>query len=256
MNEKGKDITYKVDLKTPMICEPVSVYKVDRIYTYEDYLNWSEDERIELIDGKIYYMSAPTKKHQELLRDLSLRFGIYLHGKSCDVYFAPFDVRIDFDLGKDSVVQPDLVVICDDAKLDEKGLNGAPDLVIEVLSKSTAGKDKVVKYNKYLAVGVKEYWLVDPVKEEVMVNILNAGKYEMKTYMKGNVIKPTVLDDLHINVNDLFEGRKGHEIMEVDVAREEERINTAKKLLNMGLSLEQIVEATGLLREDVESLSK
>jgi Uma2 family endonuclease len=261
--EKGKDITYEVDLKTSMICEPVSVYKVDRIYTYEDYLNWPEDERIELIDGKIYHMSAPTKRHQELLIRLSSRFHNYLHGRSCEVYFAPFDVRIDLDLGKDSVVQPDLVVICDDEKLDEKGLNGAPDLLIEVLSKSTAGKDRGIKYNKYLAVGVKEYWIVDPVREVVMVNTLNDGKYDVRTYIKGDVIKPSVLDDLYVNVADLFEGRKGREIVEIETVRKEaqqkgeaEKIEIAKKLLKMEISMEQISEITGFNLKMIQSVVK
>lgn len=250
----------------------MSVYKVDRIYTYEDYLNWPEEERIELIDGKIYYMLTPTKKHQELLLRLSMRFGNYLHGKSCDVYFAPLDVRIDLDLEKDSVVQPDLVVICDDEKLDEKGLNGAPDLAIEVLSKSTASKDKIIKYNKYLSVGVREYWLVDPIREMVMVNIFNSGRYELETYFKGDVIKPTVFDNLYINVSDLFEGRKSSEIVEVEVARAEERTvagklieaerekaearksEIARKLLKTEIPMEQIVEIAGLDLKVIQKL--
>jgi len=159
-----------------------------------------------------------------------LRFGIYLHGKSCTVYFAPFDVRIDLGLGKDSVVQPDLVVICDLELLDEKGLNGAPDLVIEILSPSNPIHDEVRKYNKYLSVGVKEYWIVDPKKEEVTVNLLKSGYYESIIYVKGDRIKVSVLADLLINVADLFKGYKGNEIVEVEEARKQEREITYQRL--------------------------
>jgi len=256
---KGVDVTYEIESEEPpVVNEARANYTVERIYTYEDYLNWPEDERVELIDGKIYYMSAPTKKHQILLGRLHMRFGIYLHGRSCDVYFAPFDVRIDLDLGKDSVVQPDLVVICDGEKLDEKGLNGAPDLVIEILSKSTARRDRVIKYNKYLAVGVKEYWLVDPNKEEVIVNILNGSMYEANVYQKGDMIKPTILTDLHINVTDLFEGRGSREIEEVETAREEERkkaeaekLKSAKYLLAMGIASEEVAKVLELSKTEI-----
>jgi len=244
---KGEGVVYEVDdsEKNPMTIQEASLasYQVERIYTYEDYLNWPEDERVELIDGKIYYMSAPSEKHQQLLRDLALRFGIYLHGKSCTVYFAPFDVRIDLGLGKDSVVQPDLVVICDLELLDEKGLNGAPDLVIEILSPSNPIHDKVRKYNKYLSVGVKEYWIVDPKKEEVTVNLLKSGYYKSIIYVKGDRIKVGVLADLFINVTDLFKGYRGVEIAEVEKAREEERktaenekLEVARSLLQSGMS--------------------
>ena len=280
-----KEVVYEQpELEVLMVREPVSVYKTDRIYTYEDYLNWPEEERIELIDGKIYYMSAPTKKHQQLLRDLSLRFGIYLHGKSCDVYFAPFDVRIDLDIGKDSVVQPDLVVICDDEKLDDRGLNGAPDLVIEVLSPSTARLDRLVKNNKYLTVGVKEYWMVDPVKEEVMVNVLREGMYEMTTYKKGDVIKPTVLKDLTIDVTDLFEGYQGDVAPEVErgieqgiergiikgrelghqegrelghqEGREQKSQEVIKNALKMGMPMQDISSLTNIPIDELEALKE
>ena len=220
-----KELKYKIELnEPPTVNEARATYTVDQIYTYEDYLNWTEDKRIELIDGKIYYLAAPTKTHQKLLGRLSNRFGIYLHGKSCDYYFAPFDVRIDLDIGEDSVIQPDLVVVCDDEKLNEKGLNGAPDLVIEILSKSTARRDRIIKYNKYLEVGVKEYWIIDPDREEIVVNLLRSGRYIAKTYVKGDVVKVNILDDLYINVTDLFEESIGDEVIEVEMARKEERI--------------------------------
>jgi len=263
---KGKDIIYEIDdsEKEPLVIkEARAAYSVDRIYTYEDYLNWPSDERIELIDGKIHYMSAPTKTHQTLLGRLSNRFGNYLHGKSCDYYFAPFDVRIDLDLGKDSVVQPDLVVVCDDEKLTEKGLDGSPDLVIEILSKSTARRDRIIKYNKYLEASVKEYWIIDPDREEVVVNLLRTSKYTARTYVKGDVVQVNVLDDLYINVTDLFDGSRGADIVEIKEVREEERVKAeadkleiSKKLLQAGMRIGQVVEITGLNLEVIQELVK
>ena len=208
-------------------------------------------------------MSAPTEKHQRLLGDLHLRFGIYLHGKACTVYISPFDVRIDLEIGKDSVVQPDLVMICNLEKLDEKGLNGSPDLVIEVLSPSNPNHDKVRKYNKYLSVGVKEYWIVDPKKEEVLVNILKSGYYESESYVKGDIIKVSTLDDLFINVTDLFKGYQGTEIAEVELARKEERkhaeikeVAVIKRLINMGFSDKNIADITDADIDDVIKIRK
>ncbi|MCL2559305.1 MAG: Uma2 family endonuclease [Turicibacter sp.] len=265
---RGKDITYDVELEAQIISEARAAYEVDRVYTYEDYLKmeWPDNEWLELIDGVIYHIPAPSTKHQLLLHRLAVRFGNYLHGRSCDVYFAPFGVRIDLEIGKDSVVLPDLVLICDKEKLDEQGLNGAPDLIIEVLSRSTAGKDKVVKYNKYLSVGVKEYWLIDQYKEEVMVNVLTRGWYEQTVYVKGDVIKPTVLGHLTINVTDLFEGYQGREIEEVEVAREEERGNAeiamtseklgiARKLLARGISIEEVAQDLNLAIDVIKEVS-
>ena len=213
--------------------DPPAAVLADKRYTYEDYLNWPEDERVELIDGQIFVMSAPSRRHQELKRLLCQRFGIYLHGKDCEVFDAPFDVKIDFDIGKDSVVQPDILIVCDKTKFDEKGLNGAPDLAVEVLSPSNRSHDLVRKYNKYLEVGVREYWIVDPMKEEVQVNNLSIDKqqYLNKTYQKGDEIKVQILDNLVINVTDLFEGYKGKEIAEV----EQRVFEIAKNLLRSGM---------------------
>lgn len=263
---KRKVLVYGGKKKPFMVKETrESTYKAECIYTYEDYLNWSEDERIELIDGKIYYMSAPTEKHQRLLVALTLRFGIYLHGKPCKVYVSPFDVRIDLGLAKDSVVQPDLIVICDNEKLDERGLNGEPDLVIEIVSSSNPNHDKVLKYNKYLQVGVKEYWIVDPVKNEVMVNLLSEKKdrYITTIHTKADVIKVHILDGLSVNIADLFDGRESDEVIEVETARKEEQLvastqllEIAKKLLKRSLSIEQVAEITAIDLGELQRIAK
>jgi len=232
--------------------DPPAELLAEKRYTYQDYLDWPEDERVELIDGKIYYMAAPSKRHQELLGRLHLSFGNYLHGKKCEVFVAPFDVRIDLLTGNDSVVQPDVLVVFDKDKLDEKGLNGTPDLVVEVLSTSNRSNDLIRKYNKYREVGVREYWIVDPEKEEIMINLLSADKshYINKTYQKGDEIKVYILDKLIINVTDTFDGYQGKEIVEVEVARFE----IAKNLLEMGMSIESVVAASRLTVEQIEEL--
>ena len=248
-----KDIVYEITEPEPMVVKealPAEGYSVDKIYTYEDYLNWPEDERVELIDGKIYYMSAPREIHQTLLGRLFQSFSIYLQGKNCVVYMAPFDVKIDFEFEKDSVVQPDLIIVCDRTKLDERGLNGAPDLVVEILSPSNVAHDKVRKFNKYLEVGVCEYWIVDPWKEEVMVNILTGNRYESTVYFKGDCVRVGVLDDLVINVTDLFEGYKGKEIVEIEMARRE----IVRNMLDDDLPVMIISKYTGLSIGEIEEL--
>ena len=266
---KKKDVVYnaeEIKQETMMVKEalPATPYKAPtppsppiiqkpRLYTYKDYLNWPEDERVELIDGIIYNMSAPSEEHQRLLGDLHLKFRIYLQGKECRVYLSPFDVRIDLDIGGDSVVQPDIVVICEIDQLDEKGLNGAPDLAIEILSPSSINHDKIRKYNKYLSVGVREYWIVDPKNEEITVNILKFNNYHTTIYQKGDIIKVHILDNLYINTTYLFDGYEGSEIMEVELARieeqekaEYEKATMIKRFLELGLSNEAIAKGVNV----------
>lgn len=127
--------------------------------TVEEYMTWNDGQRWELIDGMIYDMTpAPNIKHQTILLNLTRILDNYLQGKSCSLFFAPTDVV----LSEYDVVQPDLLVVCDRAKITEKNIQGAPDLIIEVLSPSTAKKDHWEKKNLYERSGVKEYLLVDP----------------------------------------------------------------------------------------------
>jgi Uma2 family endonuclease len=151
-------------------------------HTYADYCSWPDDVRYELIDGVAYAMGpAPVRRHQGILLELARQVANVLEGSPCRPYIAPFDVRLpkadESDNDVDTVVQPDLVVICDRAKLDDKGCRGAPDWVVEVLSPSTAGHDQILKRALYQRVGVREYWLVHPVDRIVTVYRLNAGSY-------------------------------------------------------------------------------
>ena len=147
-------------------------------YTYADYLTWQFQERLELIKGYIFPMSAPARRHQKMLFDLTLSFGNYLRDNPCKVYFAPFDVRLPRKPTADNqkimtVVQPDLCVICDASKLDDKGCNGAPDLVVEILSPGNTRKEMKQKFDAYQEAGVREYWIFQPDDRNVFQYVLN-----------------------------------------------------------------------------------
>lgn len=137
-------------------------------YTLADMLAWETEKRYELIDGIPYLMSpGPSRRHQRIGREIYRQISTYLLGKTYEVYIAPFDVRLFEQSGEgpesvDTVVRPDISVICDTEKLDETGCKGAPDLVIEVLSPSTHNRDRLTKFNLYQRAGVREYWIVDP----------------------------------------------------------------------------------------------
>ena len=151
-------------------------------HTYADYCSWPDEVRYELIDGVAYAMGpAPVRRHQGILLELARQVANILEGSPCRPYIAPFDVRLpkkdEIDDDVDTVVQPDLVVICDRAKLDEKGCRGAPDWVVEVLSPSTAGHDQILKRALYQRVGVREYWLVHPVDRIVIIYAFVGGSY-------------------------------------------------------------------------------
>ena len=152
------------------------------IFTYADYLAWPEDERWELINGEAYAMAAPGLAHQAAVGELFVQISVFLRGKPCRPFVAPFDVRLprgkEADDDVTTVVQPDISVVCDPAKLDERGCRGAPDWVIEVLSPSTAAKDQIQKLAAYERAGVREVWLVHPTDHVVIVYTLSAvGSY-------------------------------------------------------------------------------
>ena len=151
-------------------------------YSYADYCSWPQDQRWELLEGIPYAMNAPSRKHQALAREFLIRIGQYLAGKTCRVYGAPFDVRL-VDSTADTiasderimtVIQPDITVICDPAKLDRQGCLGAPDWLIEIVSPGSAQMDYIKKLALYEKYGVKEYWIVHPLDETLMVFRLDA----------------------------------------------------------------------------------
>lgn len=182
-------------------------------FTYADYLTWDDDERWELIDGQAYNMSpAPATKHQLFLGELHRQIANLLIEKemSCLSFVAPFDVRFPENVKDNNkiidVVQPDISVICNLSRLDEKGCHGAPDFIIEVLSPSTAQKDYEVKRQLYEKNGVKEYWLVDPTNHIVTVYLLEeSGKYgpPLIHAVKGK-LKVKSLDEIIIDLDRVF----------------------------------------------------
>jgi Uma2 family endonuclease len=179
--------------------------KLESYFTYSQYALWEEPVRYELIDGAAYAMATPSWAHQGISMELSWQFRSFLKDKRCKVYAAPFDVCLN-GLGDrdDTVVQPDLIIVCDRSKLDGNRLNGAPDMAIEILSPSNTRMDLDVKFEKYRQAGVKEYWIVDPVSRTVRVNILKNGKYIAKTYSDSDIAPVFVLPGLEINLHDVF----------------------------------------------------
>jgi len=156
-------------------------------YTYAEYLNWQFDEVVELIRGKVFRMSpSPSTSHQRLSGNLFRLIANYLVGKPCQVFAALFDVRLPLPPGRqtsdqiDTVVQPDISIICDSAKIDERGCQGAPDWIVEILSKGTASKDLTEKYQLYEHAGVREYWVAHPHEGTLLIYRLNEnGRYQL-----------------------------------------------------------------------------
>lgn len=179
-------------------------------YSYADYLTWPEDERWELIDGVPFNMTpAPTPKHQEILGELFRLLANWLKGNICRAYMAPFDVRLAGseipDSGIDKVVQPDISVVCDPQKIDNRGCLGAPDMIVEILSPSTFKKDMGVKLALYESAGVKEYWVVYPLDETVMVFLLQNRQYgKPSVYSVPDEIPVKLFQDLTIPLDSVF----------------------------------------------------
>ena len=189
---------------------------LDKKYTYADYVKWTFDEAVELIKGRIFKMAAPLSNHQVSSTNFTYLFKRQLKGSSCQVYAAPFDVRLPkplthrkSDKDIETVVQPDICVVCDLSKIDRRGCIGAPDLIIEILSKGTASKDVKVKFEVYEESGVKEYWIVSLSDRFVNVFRLNEhGKYvpDNRPYVSSDSIRVGIFPDFSILVDDIFEG--------------------------------------------------
>lgn len=189
----------------------MSVPKPNKKYTYGDYLKWPDEERWEIIDGVPYDMSpAPSTKHQSVSMELGRQLANYLLGKECQVFAAPFDVRLPQGDEKDedieNVVQPDLSVVCDLSKLDERGCKGAPNLVVEIISPSTAKKELNEKFNLYERSGAPEYWVVFPKFNVIVVYSLDdEGKYQ-KTgdFAADQILTSELFPGLEIKLEDVF----------------------------------------------------
>lgn len=183
---------------------------INKTYTYADYLKWTFDERLELIKGKIFKMSPPPGPvHQRLSFRLTLWIGNFLEGKPCELFSAPFDVRLvrrsvdDKDIT--TVVQPDICVICDPKKVDSKGCIGAPDIVVEILSPGNNKTELQNKYDVYEEAGVLEYWIIHPVEKTFTKYILTEGRFQATRILtSGDNVTSPILPGLVINLDRLF----------------------------------------------------
>ena len=186
---------------------------VNKQYTYADYLLWQFQDRVELLKGKLIKMTpAPLRQHQEVLNTIDWYLTTYFRGKPCKVYPAPFDVRLPKHAGatKDNqvytVVQPDICVVCDPAKLDRRGCLGAPDLVVEILSPGNSQVEMNQKYQVYQEAGVREYWLVNYIDQVVLVYVLNdQGVFiGLPPVTKAQPLVPAIFPEIKIDLDEVF----------------------------------------------------
>ena len=197
-----------------------------KIWTYKDVQKLDDDNRYEIINGKLHMLASPTTIHQIISRELSVQISKYFDGKPCEPFYAPLDVDIE-NKGKDAVklLQPDIFVICDKSKIKEK-IHGAPDFVIEILSPGSTKRDTEEKFKTYERYKVKEYWIVDPTKKEIQLYLLRKNKYEDKgMYSFKDQIKSNIFFGLEINLKELYDYKK------LFVYEESEEYNKEEKRL-------------------------
>ncbi|MEY8313280.1 Uma2 family endonuclease [Oscillospiraceae bacterium 42-9] len=190
---------------------PIAQEKDCERYSYADYLQWNAAERCELIEGETVLLAAPSTSHQRISMEISRQLANFLEGKNCEAFAAPFDVRLfekdnDAPEDVDTVVQPDITVVCDRAKLDERGCKGAPDMVIEILSPGSLRHDRLVKMDLYQRAGVGELWLVDPANRAIQVFLLKGGVFQpYEDYGTNDIAKVNSLDGCFIEVGKVFQ---------------------------------------------------
>lgn len=196
----------------PSIVTDFDELDLNGTYTYADYLLWQFKERVELIKGRIFKMSpAPNTSHQLISSKLQGNLFVHLKDKSCYLFSAPFDVRL-FDTKKSAfvnrdiytVVQPDLCVVCDKNKLDEKGCLGAPDLVIEILSPGNSKKEVDNKFDLYQESGVREYWIVQPIDQNVFIFTLSDSGVFVGLKPATEQLRSVIFPELSIDLKEIF----------------------------------------------------
>ena len=196
MDNKGKGPDLKVG---------EAVLDYDKRYTYSDYLTWDDDIRWELIDGVPYLMSGPNRQHQQLSGNIFLQLATQLKGKTCEVYYSPLDVRLNYDTLDNTVVQPDLLIVCDHSKLNKAGCIGAPDVLIEILSPSTSRYDRTLKFNTYLKACVREYWILDPETRTLAVHLLKDNEYITRAYSEEETVPLHAIEGCIVNLAEVFD---------------------------------------------------
>ena len=184
---------------------------IKRKYTAEEFFefteNTPENERYELIDGRIYLMASPNVNHQRIIRKILRKLEDYLEGKTCEPFMSPLDVVL-FEKDKkndksQNVFQPDVFVVCDPNKISEKRINGAPDFVAEIVSPSSETHDYLRKFKVYFKYGVKEYWIVNPMTKQIHVYINIDDEEDYKTYTFDDTIKVSIFEDFEIDFKEL-----------------------------------------------------
>ncbi len=186
--------------------------KSEGLWTYKDYLGWVEDERWELIGGKAYNMTpAPSWRHQQVVGELFFQIRSALEGHPCKIVASPIDVRLaepnTADEDAVNVVQPDIAVVCDSSKIDERGIKGPPNIVIEVLSRSSATHDTIEKRALYERYGIPEYWIVDIENQRVFILTLGDGRYaDPETLEHPEVLKSVHYPEIRVELDKVFTG--------------------------------------------------
>ncbi|MDR0641080.1 MAG: Uma2 family endonuclease [Treponema sp.] len=185
---------------------PLVQEKEAQHYTYADVLTWDGGERYELFDGEAALMAPPNRMHQKILMELAAQLHAFSKGTACEVYPAPFGVRLfpREDNSDDTFFEPDITVVCDPAKLDDQGCRGAPDLVVEILSPASVKHDFLYKFNKYREAGVREYWIVNPNEKILQVYILDGDTYRVFSYDSGDMTPVSVLPGCQIDLKAVF----------------------------------------------------
>jgi len=214
-------------------------------FTYSDYITWNDKIRWEIIDGEAYAMAAPSPRHQRISGEIFRQLANYLRGKPCEVFAAPLDVRLAADWFDNTVVQPDIIVICDNSVIDDKSIKGVPDFVIEILSPYNPKRDTVAKRRRYEQAGVKEYWIVDPYNQTVRVYILKGGVYgKEKIYGNGDIIQVHTLPGCSINMAEVFDSAYTETNPETEEPDPETEIkyNLISALKNKYVTKEQILK--------------
>lgn len=180
-------------------------------YTFADYLTWDENDRYEIIYGDAVMMATPLRIHQRVSAEIFSQINYFLADKTCEINYAPFGVRLfeqdgDSPSDVDTVVEPDISVVCDRSKLDDYGCKGAPDMVIEILSPSTMRHDRLVKFELYRRAGVREYWIVDPNNQSIEVYLRdeNNDLRPHEVYTRNDTAKVTVLEGCTVELSKVF----------------------------------------------------
>ena len=182
----------------------------EKSYTYADLLAWDDGVRYELYNGVPVALASPSFEHQRISMSLAAQLFALSRDRGCETVAAPLDVRLFEENGDrpenvDTVVQPDLMLVCDKSKIDRRGIHGAPDLVVEILSDSTRRNDQLVKYRMYQKAGVREYWVVDPMTRVLLVHTLEDGQYSSPhAYPPDARVPLTIAEDCVVDLSQVF----------------------------------------------------